>query len=99
MRLEPGPPGTRVPGQHMAPFTVVKRALQVDDRAYFDCISSERITSVKRYKSLPSNAGSSLRFRLNEHCYLKFVLLGGSTLNKLGHSPLYRKNTYVYKIL
>jgi len=33
-----GYPDTPVPGQHMVPFTVVKRARQVDDRAYFDSI-------------------------------------------------------------
>ena len=35
-------------------------------------------------QSLHNNAGSYTR-RLDEHCYLKFFLVGASTLNRLGH--------------
>ena len=41
-----GNPGTRVPGQHIVPFTVVKRAWQVDDRGYFDCISLRELQAL-----------------------------------------------------
>ena len=80
---EPGPPGTRVPGQHMVPFTVIKRTQYVDDRAYFDCIWRRELqapsaTSLCILTQDPPSA-------LDEHCYWKFFIVGESTLNKLCH--------------
>ena len=67
----------------MIPFTVAKWACHVDDRVFFDCIS---------LREIQTSNGTSLCilthppfFRLNEHCYFKFFLVGGSTLNKLGN--------------
>ena len=80
---EPGPPGTRVPGQHIVPFTVIKRTQYVDDRAYFDCIWRRELqapsaTSLCILTQDPPSA-------LDEHCYWKFFIVGESTLNKLCH--------------
>ena len=47
---------------------------------------AERTTSAKRFSCLHSTAGSSLPYRLNGNCYhFEFFLVGGSTLNRLGH--------------
>ena len=50
---EPGPPGTRVPGEHMVPVTVVKRAWQVDQSWHSNAGPSLRC-SLNEHCYLPS---------------------------------------------
>ena len=68
---EPGPPSTRVPGYPDNMWPRLRSSSGPDK--WMMGRHFVRTTSVKRYQSKHSNAGSSLRFRLNEHRYLTFL--------------------------
>ena len=57
----------------------------MDDRAYFDCISLRELQASNGTCLCILAQDPPSVLDMNGHCYLKFFLVGGSTLNRLGH--------------